>query len=92
MFPIERIPHAMAEKYAAITALADAFCAKQLNEEYRVLIHRVVANLADNFLVWMLQVNGLMIDIRQAPAELQRLAYEKGLIPFIPAERSGTDA
>jgi hypothetical protein len=35
----------MAEKFAAITALADAFCAKQLNEEYRVLIHRVVASL-----------------------------------------------
>jgi hypothetical protein len=42
-------------------------------------------------LVWMLQVNGLMIDIRQALAELQRLAYEKGLIPFIPAERGDTD-
>jgi hypothetical protein len=40
----------------------------------------------------MLQVDGLMIDIRQAPVELQRLAYEKGLIPFIPAERSGADA
>jgi hypothetical protein len=33
-----------------------------------------------------------MIDIRQAPVELQRLAYEKGLIPFVPAERSGLDA
>jgi len=40
----------------------------------------------------MLRVNGLMIDIRQAPAELQRLAYEKALIPFVPAERSGADA
>jgi len=169
----ERIPSAMAEKFAAITALADAFCAKQLNEEYRVLIHRVVASLArkrpspllkgkenvwaaaaahavgrvnflddpsqfphckpkilyeffgvaestgqnkskeirealrmgplspewtlpsrrpENPLVWMLEVNGLVIDVRQASAELQRLAYEKGLIPFIPAERSGADA
>ena len=32
-------------------------------------------------------VNGLLIDIRRAPIELQRLAHEKGLIPFIPAER-----
>ena len=37
------------------------------------------SRLADNPLVWMLQVDGLMIDIRQAPVELQRLAYEKGL-------------
>jgi len=89
----------MAEKFAAITALTDAFCAMHLNEEYRVLIHRLIGSLArrrpsplikgkesvwaaaaahavgrmaDNPLVWMLEVNGLMIDIRQAPAELQR--------------------
>ena len=173
MSPVESIPRAMAEKFAAITALTDAFCEKQLNDEYRVLIHRVVGNLArkraspllrgkenvwaaaavhaggrvnflddpsqvphckpkilyeffgiaestgqnkskeirealgmgpmspewtlpsrlaDNPLVWMLQVNGVTIDIRRAPAELQRLAYEKGLIPFIPAERGGADA
>ena len=45
------------------------------------------SRLADNPMVWMLQVNGLMMDIRRAPIELQRLAFEKGLIPFIPAEQ-----
>ena len=40
----------------------------------------------------MLQVNGLMIDIRQAPADLQRLAYERGLIPLVPPKRSDVDA
>ena len=173
MSATERIPRATADKFGAITTLTDSFCAKQLNEEYRALIHRVGANLArkrpspllngkenvwaaaavhavgrvnflddpsqvphckpkifyeffgvaestaqnksreiraalrmgpmspewtlpsrlaDNPLVWMLEVNGLMIDIRRAPAELQQLAYEKGLIPFIPAGRSGADA
>ena len=47
--------------------------------------------LADNPLVWMVEVNGLIIDIRQAPPELQRLVYEKGLIPFIPAEQGSPD-
>ncbi len=164
----ERIPKAMAEKFAGITALIDTFCARHLNEEYRLMIHHVVgalarkrpsplatgkesvwaaaavhavgrvnflddptqnphctakvlfeffgiaestgknksrgirdtlnmdplspewtlpSRLADNPMVWMLQVNGLLIDIRRAPIELQRLAHEKGLIPFIPAER-----
>jgi len=173
MSATERIPRATADKFGAITTLTDSFCAKQLNEEYRALIHRVGANLArkrpspllngkenvwaaaavhavgrvnflddpsqvphckpkifyeffgvaestaqnksreiraalrmgpmspewtlpsrlaDNPLVWMLEVNGLMIDIRQAPAELQQIAYEQGLIPFIPAGRSGADA
>lgn len=45
------------------------------------------SRLADNPTVWMLQVNGLMMDIRRAPIELQRLAFEKGLIPFIPADQ-----
>jgi hypothetical protein len=38
----------------------------------------------------MLQVNGFMIDIRDAPIELQRAAYAKGLIPFMPAEHGDT--
>ena len=46
MPPTERIPRAMAEKFAAITALTDAFCAMHLNEEYRVLIHRLIGSLA----------------------------------------------
>jgi hypothetical protein len=46
----------------------------------------LASKLADNPLVWMLEVNGLMIDVRRAPIELQRLAYERGLIPFVPAE------
>ncbi len=164
----QRIPNVMAEKFAAIISLTDAFCAKMLNEEYRQIIHQVVGALArkrpspllrgtekvwaaaavhavgrvnflddptqkphckpsaiydffgiaqstgqskskeiretlkmdafspqwtlpsrltENPLVWMLQVDGLMVDIRRAPVELQRLAYEKGLIPFIPAEQ-----
>lgn len=165
----EQIPKAMAEKFAAITALTDAFCAHHLNEEYRRMIHRVLgalarkrpsplssgkenvwaaaavhavgrvnflddptqdphckpktiyaffgiaestgqnkskairdalkmesfshewilpSRLADDPMVWMLKVNGLVIDIRTAPLELQQLAYEKGLIPFIPAEQT----
>lgn len=32
-------------------------------------------------------VNGFIIDIRTAPREVQELAYRKGLIPYIPADR-----
>ena len=164
----EKIPQAMAGKFAAVTALVDAFCAKHLDEEYRQTIHRVVgalarkrpspllrgkenvwaaaavhavgrvnflddasqtphckpkliyeffgigestgqnkskeirdllkmgpmspewtlpSRLADNPMVWLLQVNGFMVDIRGMPIEVQQMAFEKGLIPYIPAER-----
>ena len=41
------------------------------------------------FPIWLLNVNGLMMDIRQAPREAQEVAFEKGLIPYIPADREG---
>lgn len=168
----QRIPKAMAEKFAAITTLTDTFCDEKLNAEYRDMIHQVVGALARkrpspllrgtekvwaaaavhavgrinflddpsqtphckprviydffgiaestgqnksreirealgmgsfspewtlpsrltrNPLVWMLKVNGLMVDIRRAPLELQRMAFEKGLIPSIPAEQPGQE-
>lgn len=40
-----------------------------------------------NPMVWMLQVNGLMVDVRQMPREVQEIAFQKGLIPYIPADR-----
>jgi hypothetical protein len=43
--------------------------------------------LEDNPLVWMLEVNGLTIDVRHAPREVQEIAFNKGLIPYIPADR-----
>jgi hypothetical protein len=44
-------------------------------------------NLESNPLVWMLEVNGFLMDIRHAPREAQVVAYQKGLIPWIPADR-----
>ncbi len=34
----------------------------------------------------MLEVNGLLLDIRNAPREAQVDAYKKGLIPYVPAD------
>jgi hypothetical protein len=37
-----------------------------------------------NPLIWMLEVNGLLMDMRRAPREIQEIALRKGLIPYIP--------
>ena len=39
--------------------------------------------------VWMVSINGFFMDMRFAPRELQVEAFEKGLIPYIPADRGG---
>jgi hypothetical protein len=45
------------------------------------------SRMDDNPMVWMLKVNGFLMDIRMAPREVQVAAYEKGLIPYVPADR-----
>jgi hypothetical protein len=37
-----------------------------------------------NPLIWMLEVNGFVIDVRHAPREIQEEAFRRGLIPYIP--------
>jgi hypothetical protein len=45
------------------------------------------SQIDDNPMVWMLMVNGLIVDVRHMPREVQEIAYRKGLIPYIPADR-----
>jgi len=40
-----------------------------------------------NPLIWALEVDGMLVDIRSAPREMQEQAYLMGLIPYIPADR-----
>ena len=42
------------------------------------------SRLMDNPLVWMIAVNGIVIDVRMMPREFQEEAHRLGLIPFVP--------
>ena len=44
------------------------------------------SRIDSNSLVWILEVNGLPMDARYLPREVQEIAYENGLIPYIPGE------
>jgi hypothetical protein len=43
--------------------------------------------LDKNPLVWMLQVNGVILDIREAPRHIQEIALARGLIPYLPGNK-----
>lgn len=49
----------------------------------------VPSRLEKNPLVWMATVNGLLVDLRDMPREVQAIAFAKGMIPYIPADRDG---
>lgn len=50
------------------------------------------SRIDDNPMVWLLEVDGFTLDIRDCPRELQEQAFRKGLIPYIPADRQGSSA
>jgi hypothetical protein len=45
-----------------------------------------------NPLIWMLSVNGLIVDIRHAPLGAQVEAFDRGLIPYIPGHPEDSEA
>jgi hypothetical protein len=44
------------------------------------------SQMNDNPLAWMVMVNGLIVDIRMMPREVQEEACRKGLIPYLPGQ------
>jgi len=42
------------------------------------------SRMAENPMAWLIQVNGLIIDARYAPQEIQEEAFRRGLIPYLP--------
>lgn len=84
--------HHTADELCAPFGLAKSTVANKANEINRLcsisrldpqwmLPHLIDSNPA----VWFLYVNDYLIDIRHAPLEIQIQAYEKGLIPYVPA-------
>jgi len=44
------------------------------------------SQLLDNPMAWMLVVNGLPVDVRDLPLDLQRVLADEGHVPFAPAD------
>jgi hypothetical protein len=164
----EKVPKAMAERFAAIKELTDAFCGERLNDEYARMIRAATAalcrkrpspvatgtpaswaagithavgtvnfvfdrsrsphisaaelyqafgvaestgqgkskrvrdalamrsfdpdwtlpsRLADNPMVWMVSINGFVLDARALERDQQALLHAAGLIPFVHADQ-----
>ncbi len=68
---------------AKLAAIRKMFGMRQLDPNWTL-----PSRLDDNPMVWLLKVNGFTLDVRHAPREVQEIAFNKGLIPYIPADRS----
>jgi hypothetical protein len=51
--------------------------------DFRWMLRRDIETTS---MVWMIQVNGFIVDARMLKREVQEEAYRKGLIPYVPGE------
>lgn len=86
--------------YVSATELAEAFNlskstvgnkSKQVRDmlKMRHFDHHwcLPSKIDDSSLTWMITFNGFIIDARSLPREIQEVAYKKGIIPYIHADR-----
>jgi len=92
LFDASRTPHVSASQIASPFGLSTSTMqakSKQIRDVlgmYQMDPEWTLPSMVDqNPLIWMLEVNGLIIDVRHAPREIQEEAFRKGLIPYIPA-------
>ena len=70
------------------TASAKAAVISKALETFQLDPRWTLTSLLDrNPLVWMVEINGLFVDLRDMPREVQEEAFEKGIIPYIPSDR-----
>ena len=65
---------------AKARVISQALDTSRLNPEWSLSL------LDRNPLVWMAEVNGFLVDLRDMPREVQQIAFDKGMIPYIPAD------
>lgn len=82
--------------YFNIAARTGKNKAKQVSEALRMEKYGFEWALPDiiertGSLYWLIDFNGLAIDARELPHEVQEVAFEKGLIPYIHADKGKTE-
>ena len=45
------------------------------------------SRIDQNPLIWMAEVNSVLVDLRETLREVQVMAYEKGIFPYVPSDR-----
>jgi hypothetical protein len=91
LFDPDQTPHLTAGELADAIGRAKSTLSNKAREIMDMLHITVMdpdwtlpSQVAENPMAWMISVNGMLVDARSLPREIQEIAYEKGLIPYIP--------
>jgi Domain of unknown function (DUF6398) len=91
LFDSSQAPHVPASQIATHFGLSSSTMqskSKQIRDllgMYQMDPNWSIPSMIDqNPLVWMLEINGIIIDMRHAPRNIQEEAFRRGLIPYVP--------
>ena len=91
LFDRTQTPHTTPGELCALFDVAPSTAsnkAKQIRDLFKMSYFDVQwsrpSKMDDNPMAWMVMVNGLIVDVRMMPHEVQEEAYRKGLIPYLP--------
>lgn len=91
MFDQSQTPYLSAEQLCSIFRVSKSTGAAKAKRIEQLLRIRVMdpkwslpSRLADNPVAWWIEFNGVVLDARTLPKEIQEIVYRKGLIPYVP--------
>lgn len=86
-------PHMRADDLAKLFGLSQSTVAnksKQIMDLLKIGLMdaewTLPSRMDRNPMAWLISVNGLILDARSAPREIQEAAFRKGLIPYLPED------
>lgn len=91
LFDASQVPHVKASDIADFFDISAGTCSKkskQIRDIMKIdtfdIKWTLPSKMDDNPMAWLIEVNGIVMDARHCPKELQKEAYKRGLIPYIP--------
>ncbi len=96
LFDPSQTPHLKAGELCTILGVSQQTAsgkAKEISDIFELMPFHpewtLPSRMGENPLVWMvMDQNGMMVDLRRAPREVQEEAFKRGLIPYIPADQN----
>ncbi len=84
LFEAEKVPKQMQSIFDAIVefTVRDLLKMSQMDPNWCL-----PSKMDSNPMVWTIMYNGLIVDARALPRAIQEVAYQKGLIPYIPGDK-----
>lgn len=91
LFDKSQTPHIRADDLAKLFGLSQSTVgnkSKQIMDLLKIGLMEpewtLPSRMDSNPMAWMISVNGLILDARSLPREIQEAAFRRGLIPYVP--------